>query len=265
MKMWYAKDRKIVYYPCANDTILNFVCIHPAHLSATSDGYDAGANKSQLLDVFSGFHKSILALLGKADPQTLKVYPLFDMDTLPTFIADRLALIGDAAHPFLPHLAQGGAMAIEDAVALGVMLGNNATRESVPDRLNMYNEARYERATRIQHYTRLVGGDGLDQKEEVDDFAREYKFHLTVSPDAEGLQCINTSNTGSAMTRSTLRRNFCIGDCPVNKICSSLLDKFSLGHRREPGCSAMRQYHNLFFGRRWSTPRTCDFSKCLGE
>ena len=173
IKMWYAKDRKIVVYPTANDTILNFVCIHPAGLSETSDGYNTEAKKSHLLEVYASFSKSLQALLRKADPETLRVYPFFDLDKLPSFISNRMAVIGDAAHPFLPHLAQGGAMAIEDAVALGTMLGRDTTPQSVPDRLQLYNKARYERASLIQHYTRLVGGDGLDEEAADDDFARK--------------------------------------------------------------------------------------------
>ena len=87
------------------------------------------------------------------------------MEQLPTFINDRLALIGDAAHPFLPHLAQGGSMAIEDAVALSTMLSKCGASE-VPARLELYNKARYERASRIQEYTRLAGKDSLGQDQE---------------------------------------------------------------------------------------------------
>ncbi|KAK6412653.1 hypothetical protein LTR95_017948 [Oleoguttula sp. CCFEE 5521] len=106
-------------------------------------------------------------MLEKADPKSLRVYPLLDMDTLPSFISfsGKLALLGDAAHPFLPHLAQGGAMAIEDGVALGVMMSQLGSPDEVPERLKLYNEARYERATRIQQYTRIVGGDSVKSDE----------------------------------------------------------------------------------------------------
>nr|OQO27349.1 hypothetical protein B0A51_05054 [Rachicladosporium sp. CCFEE 5018] len=125
------------------------------------------ADKSELLEIFSEFEPKVLAMLEKADPKSLRVYPLFDMDTLPSFISPtgRLALLGDAAHPFLPHLAQGGAMAIEDGVALGVMMSQLESFDEVPERLKLYNEARYERATRIQEYTRIVGGDSVKSDE----------------------------------------------------------------------------------------------------
>jgi len=158
MDMWYGPDDlKIVLYPCVNNTLFNFVCIHPAALSGTSDDYNESGSKDKLLDIYRDFEPRVLHLLDKADANTLKVYPLFDMDTLPIFVNDRLALIGDAAHPFTPHLAQGGAMAIEDAVSLAIMLPLGTTPDEVPERLELYNQARYERATTVQNNSRLVG------------------------------------------------------------------------------------------------------------
>jgi 2-polyprenyl-6-methoxyphenol hydroxylase-like FAD-dependent oxidoreductase len=157
MDMWYGPDLKIVLYPCVNNTLFNFVCIHPAALSNVSDDYNQRGSKEKLLEIYRDFEPRVLHLLEKVDDDTLKVYPLFDMETLPTFVNDRLALIGDAAHPFTPHLAQGGAMAIEDAISLGVMLPLGTTPDEIPERLKLYNQARYERATTIQNNSRLLG------------------------------------------------------------------------------------------------------------
>ncbi len=157
MDLWYGPDLKIVLYPCVNNTRFNFVCIHPAALSDASDDYNKSGSKNKLLEVYRDFEPRVLHLLDKVDANTLKVYPLFDMDTLPTFVNDRLALIGDAAHPFTPHLAQGGAMAIEDAVSLAIMLPLGSTPDEVPERLELYNQARYERATTVQNNSRQVG------------------------------------------------------------------------------------------------------------
>ena len=179
MDMWYSADRKIVLYQTSNNKLLNFVCIHPASLSDASDGYSKAASVSRLLEVYRDFHPGLVKLLGKVDPKELKIYPLFDMPTLPTFISDRLALVGDAAHPFTPHLAQGGAMAIEDGVSLGVMLGKHTTPENVPERLQLYNKARYQRASLIQEYSRQVGGDGTAANSEE---APKFKGTTIFSP-----------------------------------------------------------------------------------
>jgi len=53
--------------------------------------------------VYKNFDASLLALLNKAEAETLKVWELLDMDVLSTWVEGRLALLGDAAHPFLPR------------------------------------------------------------------------------------------------------------------------------------------------------------------
>ena len=50
-------------------------------------------------------------------------------------------------------------MALEDAASLGIMLSRGVTAKEVPQRLELYNQARYERATTVQYYTRMVGED----------------------------------------------------------------------------------------------------------
>lgn len=101
--MTYAPDRRLVMYPTSDNTLLNFVCIHPDLESGGSGDWNTESSVSKLLDVYGKFSEDFRALLEKADPKTLKVWNLLDMEVLPTFINNRLALIGDAAHPFLPH------------------------------------------------------------------------------------------------------------------------------------------------------------------
>jgi 2-polyprenyl-6-methoxyphenol hydroxylase-like FAD-dependent oxidoreductase len=163
MTSWYGPDHKIVLYPTSNNTLLNFVCLHPASKSESTTDYNAVASKAHLLQVFSDFHPSIVRLLEKVPEDGVKLYPMMDMAALGHFVAGRMALIGDAAHPFTPHLAQGGAMAMEDGMSLGVMLPRGTTPEDIEERLQLYNEARYERATTIQGYSRAVGGDSHDE------------------------------------------------------------------------------------------------------
>jgi salicylate hydroxylase len=69
---------------------------------------------------------------------------------------ERIALVGDAAHPMLPYLAQGAGMAIEDGVALAEAL-DGCTAEEVPPRLARYADARWERNAQVQARARRNG------------------------------------------------------------------------------------------------------------
>lgn len=57
----------------------------------------------QILKVYQNFDPALLDLFRKADPTSLKVWKLLDMEILPTWVKGKLALLGDAAHPFLPR------------------------------------------------------------------------------------------------------------------------------------------------------------------
>ncbi|OQE12794.1 hypothetical protein PENFLA_c062G08054 [Penicillium flavigenum] len=147
LSIWYGRDSRIIMYPTSHNTVLNFVMIHPEKESATdTDGsWGQQGNLEKMLQIFDGFDPTILRLLGKADPQSVKVWKLLDMDLIPQWHHHRLALLGDAAHPFLPHQ---GIQAAE-----------------VPKRLKLYHDIRHDRATRIQGYSRIIGEYRTDEKQ----------------------------------------------------------------------------------------------------
>jgi 2-polyprenyl-6-methoxyphenol hydroxylase-like FAD-dependent oxidoreductase len=162
LAIWYGADRRIVMYSTSNNELLNFVNIHPESESEASGDWNTQANLEKMLEVYKDFDPAVLALLGKADPESLKVWKLLDMPILPTWINERLALLGDAAHPFLPHQGQGGGCAIEDAASLAVCFPADTPVSEVPARLKLYEKIRYERANRIQEYSRIAGHDLRD-------------------------------------------------------------------------------------------------------
>ena len=82
-----------------------------------------------------------------------QLWSLFDLPAA-AMHRGRLALVGDAAHPVLPFLAQGGALAIEDAA---VLAGTLAGAKDVAAALAAYERARLPRARRIQHAARRNG------------------------------------------------------------------------------------------------------------
>ncbi|KAF2102968.1 FAD/NAD(P)-binding domain-containing protein [Rhizodiscina lignyota] len=158
MDMYYADDRKVVQYLCEGGTSVNFVCCHPAHLTGEyQEGYNHKTSIGALIEVYKSFKPALLDVMALVDEADLKIHPLLDIDTLPTYTNDRLVVLGDAAHPFTPHLAQGAAMAIEDGASLGVMLSGLDTKDDIPERLQLYNKARHGRASLIQDMSRMTG------------------------------------------------------------------------------------------------------------
>jgi len=158
--IWYDRDRRVVMYPTSDNQILNFVCIHPEALSETgNDTWNSQGNIERLLDIYRGFDPALLCLLKKVNVSDIKVWKLLDMDVLPTWVKGRLALLGDAAHPFLPHQGQGGGVAIEDAASLAVVLERSTPKEEITVRLELYEKIRINRANRIQELSRIAGKD----------------------------------------------------------------------------------------------------------
>lgn len=157
-------DRRIVMYPTSNNTLLNVLAIHPESETDASEGWSTPASVDSLRKVYKGFGPQFQALLSKADAGSLKLWKLCDMESLPAWNHCHLALIGDAAHPFLPHQGQGAAMAMEDAVALGTVLERGLAKSEIPARLELYNVIRYKRACKVQQYTRLAGLDVQEGK-----------------------------------------------------------------------------------------------------
>ena len=102
--MWYSDDKRVVMYPCNDNELLNFVCIHPETESqGSSEEWNKDATVDQVLKVYHGFDPRLLSVIKKADPDSIKVWKLLDMEILPTWINGKLGLLGDAAHPFLPR------------------------------------------------------------------------------------------------------------------------------------------------------------------
>ncbi|KAM3422125.1 hypothetical protein BST61_g2496 [Cercospora zeina] len=163
LTMWIGDDRRLVMYPCNSGTMMNFVAIHPSQETANDisgqEGWQELGSKERLLQVYKQFAPSVQSILEKADGSTLKVWNLLDMAAVPSFINSRLAIIGDAAHPFLPHQGQGGGQAIEDAVSLATLLPTSTKVSDIPARLALYEKCRYERSHKIQEYTRIAGMD----------------------------------------------------------------------------------------------------------
>jgi salicylate hydroxylase len=109
------------------------------------EAWSVPGDKQELMDAFKGWHPSLLELFEATD-QCYK-WAIFDRDPLPRWSVGRTTLLGDAAHPMLPFLAQGGAMAMEDGLVLAHALQAGG---DVVQALRTYESLRKARTTRVQ-------------------------------------------------------------------------------------------------------------------
>jgi salicylate hydroxylase len=116
-----------------------------------SEGWEQPGAAVELAADFAGFPGPVRALAAAcAAPRR---WVLYDRDPAPRWSGEGVVLLGDAAHPLPPHLAQGAAMALEDAVVLGRALAAYPVAEA----LRRYEAARRPRTARVLHASRRQG------------------------------------------------------------------------------------------------------------
>ena len=137
----------LVHYPLRDGAIVNVVAvIESGWRQENGDNpWDGAADRDSLERAFAGWTPDARAMIAAA-PEW-RAWPLYDRPALDSFASGRVALIGDAAHPMLPFLAQGAGQAIEDAGALASCLKASS---SPVDALTAYSKLRAPRAARVQ-------------------------------------------------------------------------------------------------------------------
>jgi salicylate hydroxylase len=118
------------------------------------ESWSAPGNPDVLRDEFEGWDFRIGRLLSQV--QSTFRSALYDREPLPTWTRGRLTLLGDAAHPMLPHLGQGANQSIEDGMALATILAL-AGKATVPAALLAYERLRRERVATVQRGARENG------------------------------------------------------------------------------------------------------------
>jgi salicylate hydroxylase len=148
--LWLTPSANVVHYPLRGGSEIAAVII--AAEAWQGREWEAEADRASLIKRLCAFHASLAEPLAMA-PEWRK-WGLYRLPPLPRWAAGRVALIGDAAHPMLPHLAQGGVLALEDAVALCDALAAH------PDEAHAFlafAAKRRRRAQRVEAMSRLNG------------------------------------------------------------------------------------------------------------
>jgi salicylate hydroxylase len=116
-------------------------------------GWSAAADREAVLDKLAPFTPKLRKVLSSA--RDWRKWALYEHTPLEHWSRGRATLLGDAAHPILPFLAQGGAMAIEDAATLAAVLA--AHQPDAVGALLRYEHLRRRRVSRVQSASRTNG------------------------------------------------------------------------------------------------------------
>ena len=148
---WLGPRLHVVQYPVRGGEWLNVVAFVHGQVAGDVQDWDHSANAADLRRAMGATCSPLQALIHAIDDWRLWVLSIRPpMRSAQEQAQGRVALLGDAAHPMVPYLAQGAGMAIEDAATLGRLLGFVGASLHVPELLQQYAQARWARNARVQ-------------------------------------------------------------------------------------------------------------------
>jgi salicylate hydroxylase len=151
MTAWLGPKGTMVHYYVRRGELVNWI----AHYETDwrEESWSVESDWREAAEAFAGWHPSLPELFSHTE--RCYKWALYDRDPLPRWTDGRITLLGDAAHPMLPYLAQGAAQSVEDGYVLADMLGQH--RHDAPAALAAYEAARRPRTSRIQLHARERG------------------------------------------------------------------------------------------------------------
>jgi salicylate hydroxylase len=151
VQVWVGPDHHLVCYKLRAGALFNIVAIF--HSSRSVQGWDHTGDPSELARAFESACPAVQQLLQQVDDW--RMWVLCDRNPTPQWSVGRVTLLGDAAHPTLPYLAQGACMAIEDAITLAQCLDGRPDR--VTAAFQEFERLRQPRTAHVQEASRQMG------------------------------------------------------------------------------------------------------------
>lgn len=148
---WDRPNAHLVQYPVGNRGYFNIVAVYKS--DKAHDFSETKGDPEELEEKFQDARPEIKALLQFVDIS--RKWLLCDREPSQKWSRGKIALLGDAAHPTLPHLAQGAGMAIEDAIVLANCL--SLYKNDIPKAFKKYQEERHLRVAFVQYFSSLYG------------------------------------------------------------------------------------------------------------
>ena len=151
VNVYYGPGGHCVHYPTGRDNLINFIAIEH-NKTWSEESWKTEGSKSEFLNCFKGWNEDLLSMFSSA--QELYKWGIFERSLPKTLYRDKCVLLGDAAHPMVPFLGQGGCLAIEDAYCLMSLLMEEKDINVV---LGQYDKLRNRRGSWIQKRSKFQG------------------------------------------------------------------------------------------------------------
>lgn len=140
-------------YPVRANSMINYVAFLPSTDEITESWSSAG-DPRVLRAAFASWDPRVTYLLARVEKCFW--WGLYDREPFEPWSQGRMTLLGDAAHPMLPHLGQGANQSIEDGAALAALLRGRNSADAM-GAFGTYEALRRARVTVIQHAARRNG------------------------------------------------------------------------------------------------------------
>lgn len=141
---WYGPNGQVICYPIGDGSTLNIFAGHASE-DWVDESWTIPSSREELLAAYAGWNSSLLEILQQVEH--CYKWGIFDRDPRTDWVRGRVALLGDAAHPTMPNLAQGANMAIEDGYVLASAL--DRFKDDVDLALKTYVAERQPRTSEI--------------------------------------------------------------------------------------------------------------------
>ena len=151
--LWIGSGRSFLLYPVAGGRLINMVAFVPTDTEA-EESWSAPGDLKALAAEYAGWDKPVEDTINSLD-ETFR-WGIYDRAPLPHWSTGRVTLMGDAAHPMVPHVGQGAGQSIEDAITLAVALEGCAAND-IAGRLKLYETLRLARTSQVQALARAAG------------------------------------------------------------------------------------------------------------
>jgi salicylate hydroxylase len=142
---WIGPTGHVICYPVRGGEFMNIFAGRVSEEWA-DESWAVSSSVDEMMQAYAGWNEKLLGMFSHIE--SCYRWGIYDREPLATWVDGRIGLVGDAAHPMMPTLAQGAAQAMEDGLAVARLLGDH--RDDLVAGLKAYDSERQPRGKRVQ-------------------------------------------------------------------------------------------------------------------